>query len=381
MTRMTGRDHPASRIDEQEPSLMHWTFAMAYGPRVVPDGVTELPWLERLVPEDRHEFQYALWRGSDGESWHYKTSPRTTRAQWAELWRHSGSAWAIKKGGIITNFPQIAATVGLRKRLTREDVPLVAWTFNLGRPYGGAKAILARAAFSRVDRFVVHSRRERRTYSDWLGVPEERFRFVALQRPMIAVTHREEEGRPFLLAMGSANRDYRTFFRAVETLNLRTVVVAARHAVEGLRVPSCVELLSGLTQEQCHALAQQARVNVVPIDNDSTASGQVTVIEAMCQRRPVIATRSIGTEDYIEDGATGLLVEPGSAEGMAEAIRKLWDDPALRRRLAENAGQYAEDHLSDEAAGLAFTQILDEVEAEYLGRHPEICRTGAGQGP
>jgi glycosyltransferase involved in cell wall biosynthesis len=358
---------------------MHWTFAMAYGPRVVPDGVTELPWLERLVPPGRHEFQYALWRGGDAQSWHHRASSRTTGAQWAELWRHSGSAWEIKKGGIITNFPQIAATIGLRKRLAREDVPVVAWTFNLGRPYGGVKGILARAAFSRVDRFVVHSRRERRTYSDWLGVPEERFRFVALQRPMIAVTHREETDRPFLLSMGSANRDYRTFFRAVEALNIRTIVVAARHAVEGLRVPSCVELRSGLTLAQCHALAQQARVNVVPIDNDSTASGQVTVIEAMCQRRPVIATRSIGTEDYIQEGVTGLFVEPGSSEGMAEAIRKLWDDAALREELAKNAGEYAADHFSDEVAGRAFTQILDEVEEEYLGRRPEAQRCIMGR--
>ena len=118
----------------------------------------------------------------------------------------------------------------------------------------------------------------------------------------------------------------------------------------------------------------------MPIDNDNTASGQVTVIETMCQYRPVIATRSIGTEDYIQDGITGLFVEPGSAEGMIEAIRRTWDDDALRERLAENAGEYAADHFSDAAAGHAFTRVLDEVEAEFLGRHPAARRPGVGSG-
>jgi hypothetical protein len=348
---------------------MHWTYVMAYGPREEPDGPPCEAWLERYVPEDRHEFQYALWRGPASPSWHFNQSPRTARGQWADLWRHTQSAWKIKKGGIITHFPQVAATVGLKKRLTGEDVPVIAWTLNIGQLYRGVKGLLAKFALSRIDRFVVHSRRECQTYSAWLGIPPKRFRFVTLQRPMFPVQYEEESERPFLLAMGSANRDYPMLFRAVEALDIRTIVVASPHAVEGLRVPACVELRSGLTVDQCRALAQQARINVVPIDTDHTASGQVTVVETMGQFRPVIVTRCIGTEDYVQDGNTGLFVELGSTEGMIEAIRKLWDDAALRQRLARNAGEYAAEHFSDEAAGREFTQILDEVEAEYLGRH------------
>jgi glycosyltransferase involved in cell wall biosynthesis len=108
-------------------------------------------------------------------------------------------------------------------------------------------------------------------------------------------------------------------------------------------------------------LAQQARLSIVPIANDETASGQVTVVEAMRMGRPVIATRCVGTEDYIDSGHTGILVPPSSPDTLANAISQLWNDQPLRARLAHEARRHADLHFSDEAAGQALAQILDEL--------------------
>ena len=64
----------------------------------------------------------------------------------------------------------------------------------------------------------------------------------------------------------------------------------------------------GLSAAQCNELAQRARLCVVPVANRETASGQVTVIDSMMFGRATIATRCVGTVDYIDhgvDGATG----------------------------------------------------------------------------
>jgi glycosyltransferase involved in cell wall biosynthesis len=159
--------------------------------------------------------------------------------------------------------------------------------------------------------------------------------------------------------MGSAARDYRTLIEAVGKLKLKTIIVAAPHATDGLELPTNVQLLSKLSATECHNLAQRARINVVPIANDQTASGQVTVIEAMTLARPVIATRCIGTEDYIKDGETGILVPPRASEPLAEAINRLWNDASARSRLGAKARQYAREHFSDEAVGAHLTRILD----------------------
>ena len=73
---------------------------------------------------------------------------------------------------------------------------------------------------------------------------------------------------------------------------------------------------------------------------------------------PLIATRCPGTEGYVEDDVTGLLVDPFDRVGMEHAIASLWNDPA---RCAELAGQgiaFAHEHLSDEAAAETLRCLL-----------------------
>ena len=64
--------------------------------------------------------------------------------------------------------------------------------------------------------------------------------------------------------------------------------------------------------------------------------GQV-VVEAMAAEVPVVATAAGGPLELIESGITGLLVTPGDVDALADALRKLHDDPALRQSLAAAA--------------------------------------------
>jgi lipopolysaccharide heptosyltransferase II len=66
------------------------------------------------------------------------------------------------------------------------------------------------------------------------------------------------------------------------------------------------------------------------------AFGRV-IIEANASCVPVVATRLGGVLDIVDDGATGLLVEPKDAGGLADAIIKLMADSALREKLVSRA--------------------------------------------
>jgi glycosyltransferase involved in cell wall biosynthesis len=69
----------------------------------------------------------------------------------------------------------------------------------------------------------------------------------------------------------------------------------------------------------------------------STTEGfSISCIEAMAAGRPVVATRSGGPDEIVEDGISGLLVPPGDADALAEAIDHLRSDQALASRLAVN---------------------------------------------
>lgn len=61
----------------------------------------------------------------------------------------------------------------------------------------------------------------------------------------------------------------------------------------------------------------------------------VVLMEAMAMTIPCVTTFITGIPELIRDGHDGLLVAPSDAEGLAAAIARLMDDPALRRRLGE----------------------------------------------
>lgn len=68
-------------------------------------------------------------------------------------------------------------------------------------------------------------------------------------------------------------------------------------------------------------------------DNDVDGTPR-TLMEAMACGTPSVSTRLAGIPDIIEHDESGLLVEPGDVPGLADAIQRIIEDPALADRLA-----------------------------------------------
>jgi glycosyltransferase involved in cell wall biosynthesis len=175
------------------------------------------------------------------------------------------------------------------------------------------------------------------------------------------------EGPHYILAMGTANRDYRTLLTAVSPLNIRTIIIAGKHALAGLEIPSQVEIYHDLTLAQCHAFAQSARINVIPIADETAASGQVTMLETMLLGRPVIATDCAGTRDYLIPENNALLVPPQDAPALRREIERLWNDPERGDMLGENGRLFVRTNALVSAVASRMAEIL--IKAGEV-RHP-----------
>jgi len=89
------------------------------------------------------------------------------------------------------------------------------------------------------------------------------------------------------------------------------------------------------------------------------------IIEAQAAGVPVVATRVGGVVEIIEDGQTGILVEPRHPEEMAEAVVRVLDDKILARRLVENAKEkilshYTLDHMASQTLEV-YREVLTHI--------------------
>ncbi|MGH7601762.1 MAG: glycosyltransferase family 4 protein [bacterium] len=67
----------------------------------------------------------------------------------------------------------------------------------------------------------------------------------------------------------------------------------------------------------------------------------LSMLEAMAMKKVIIGSRAGAIPEIIKDYENGLLVKPGSSEEIARAITEVVQNPALRKRLAENAAATA----------------------------------------
>jgi glycosyltransferase involved in cell wall biosynthesis len=87
----------------------------------------------------------------------------------------------------------------------------------------------------------------------------------------------------------------------------------------------------------------------------------LSVIEGMAAGLAVVASRVGAVEDIVADGETGLLVDPGDADGLTAALARLLGDPGLRRRLGEAAQRFHATHLDLETYAYTFRDVWEEA--------------------
>lgn len=319
-------------------------------------------WLMPFIDPARHRT-----RQVPADYDHDRSRAVSSGRQWLDYLRHGWRGFRQTFGrqpvGVVTAFPQLAVIVALLKTLSgRKNVPLIAWCFNLAQPYGGIKGKLARFCLPAVDLFVVHSRAEIEIYSNWLQLPRERFVFVPLSAEIRdTATWTEQAEDPYIVALGTANRDYALLAEAAGQLGYKTIIVAGTHATAHIQAPPCVSFRSNLTLAECHQLALYSRINVIPIADVNAPSGQVTVIESMMRGVPLVATACAGTSDYVVDGVDGILVAPNDVAAMVSALRTVWEDAALRTALSRNARQASLDKFTFPAAAARLTELMTQL--------------------
>ncbi|EMI56915.1 glycosyltransferase [Rhodopirellula sallentina] len=90
----------------------------------------------------------------------------------------------------------------------------------------------------------------------------------------------------------------------------------------------------------------------------------LTLIEAMANGLPCVASRVGGVPEVIVDGENGYLIESGDVHGFSSSIRRLSAEQGLRERLGSNAKARAFEHFSDQVMHDAYHQLYRSLTSE-----------------
>lgn len=90
----------------------------------------------------------------------------------------------------------------------------------------------------------------------------------------------------------------------------------------------------------------------------------ISLLEAQACALPAVASATSGTDEIIEDGDTGLLVEIGSEDELEAALLELLDDPAERSAMGRRGRARVRRRYSLESAARRHQEVFESVLAD-----------------
>lgn len=195
------------------------------------------------------------------------------------------------------------------------------------------------------------------------GVAADRIRVVhpGAPAPFFGIDRRSGARRkPTILFVGAAFERKGGFdlLRAFRRLSDRADLLLVTEDVvpngPGVRVlrgarPGSPELLRAFAEADVFCLPTYADTLVLAIG------------EAMAAGLPVVSTNVGAISEWVSEGETGLLCDPGDEEGLFEALLALVDDPALRETMGAAGRERSRSHMDAARNARGIVELLTEV--------------------
>lgn len=214
---------------------------------------------------------------------------------------------------------------------------------------------LKRFLLSRIEHFTLHFK-NLEGYHKYYGIDAARVSYLPFKANIrYRYDYKVSPDGEYILCFGRSERDYDTFFEAMEKVPDLPAVIPppdweAFHAHHCRFTRSIDQLPTNVrvidddgSAESLIRIIEGAKLVVLPIVAASIAPSAIgTYLNAMLMGKCVIVSHGIATTNILVNGEA-LLVPNEDPEALAATIRRAWDDKELRERTAEIGRKYAED--------------------------------------
>ena len=174
-------------------------------------------------------------------------------------------------------------------------------------------------------------------------------------------------GRPVVLAVGRlvGYKGFDVLTRAARGLDAAVVIVGTGPDEARLRAMAGPEVVFAGRVSDADLVAWYHACDLFCLPSVSSAEAfGIVLLEAMACGRPLVTTAlPTGVAAVNRDGRTGLVVPPGDADALREALRALLADPARRRAMGEEARTVQAREYGAALMGERYLKLYEEVAA------------------
>lgn len=240
--------------------------------------------------------------------------------------------------------------------------------FRQGSTAAGIVHLVDRRAFRRADLVVADTDAHARFFREEFGLAEDR----------VDVCFVGAEDRLFHPGW-QPEQPYYAFFvgKLIPLHGLRTILEAAELAPEiAFRVvgsgqlesllatrPANVEWLPWIEYEELPAQLQSAGCALGIFGTGAKAARVIPnkAFQALACAAPLVTADTPAARELLVDGRDALLVPPGDARALAQAVRRLAEDPAERARIAAAGRRTYEESAGEATLGQRWRRIIERT--------------------
>jgi glycosyltransferase involved in cell wall biosynthesis len=172
-------------------------------------------------------------------------------------------------------------------------------------------------------------------------------------------------------ALALVNREFPATLKVIGQIR-DYQIKALKQLAQKLGVANKLTILPAMSQTQLVEHIHACDVILAPLmpSDRNLVQGccPLKVLEGMATGIPVIASDLPVVRELGEDGVHFLLVKPGSAKSIKDAVLRLHNDPKLAIQLAVNARQRIEEYYTWQRAGAALINAYTELGIKLVSR-------------
>lgn len=147
---------------------------------------------------------------------------------------------------------------------------------------------------------------------------------------------------------------------------------ALRAAVDAASRDSHVTYLGCLPQSELPGVVAHSVASLILKDDPAHATSGLSPLklyESMAAGIPIIASDLPGLRDVVNDARCGLLVPPGDASAVAQAVRTITEDAELAEAMGRRARSTALDQYSWTAVAQRIARVIEDAVSAHRAEH------------